>query len=636
MKPGDVLHEEDRRVGAVAQRDELRALLRLGREEDAVVGHDADRVAAEGRPAAHQLGAVGLLELLEAGAVDDAGEDLAHVEGHPHVHRRDAEQLLGRVERLVGRSTGGAGAEPPPVQVGDDAAGDADRVGLVAGQVVAQARDPGVHARPAQLLLVGLLADRHLHQRRPAQEDAGPVLDHDRVVAHAGEVGPAGGRRAEHHADGGDALRRELGQAAELLAPGDEHVGLAGQVGPSGLDQEQQREAVLLGHVHGAQQLADRGRARRPAAHGRVVGDDEALGVRHLGQRHHDAAADRVARVQPGERAQLEHRGAGVDQRLEALAHHHLAAGAVALHVLRPAAGQHLVVQGAHLVDQRAHGLGVVSELVARDGQARPDGPCSCGGVPRGPALLQEGVHPLGRLGAGEELGRGGRGGRQPVGPRLRGQGAQQRLGGAHRAGRGLADGLGLCGDPGVERGLVVDDRREQPGGGRLAGARSARRSGSRGSRKRRSTTRSAGTRIMAGATPTRTSVKANVLASAATAMSAAAMSPSPPARACPLTRAMTGTGLSTMEVRMSGMRFGAAAPRSERSAPEQNTVPAPVRTTARTLGVAAWRHATPASSCVEQMGRERVAVGGRVERQGADAVVVLHADQRIRHGCAV
>ena len=139
----------------------------------------------------------------------------------------------------------------------------------------------------------------------------------------------------------------------------------------------------------------------------------------------------------------------------------------------------------------------------------------------------------------------------------------------------------------------------------------------------------------MAGATPTRTSVKANVLASAATAMSAAAMRPRPPARAWPLTRTMTGTALSTMDVRMAGMRSGAALPRSDRSAPEQNTVPVPVSTTARTSG-------SPVASrnaCLQlrqQGGRERVAVGRRVERQRPDAVAMLHADQHIRHGCAV
>ena len=318
-------------------------------------------------------------------------------------------------------------------------AGHADGLGLVAGQVVAEARDLGVHAGAAELLLVGVLADGHLHQRRAAEEDAGPVLDHDRVVAHAREVGPAGGRRAEHDADGRDALRRELGQPAELLAAGHEDVGLAGQVGPSGLDQEHQREAVLLGHVHGAQQLADRGRARRAAAHGRVVGDDEALGVGHLGQGDHDAAADRVAGVQPGQRAQLEHGRAGVDQRLEALAHQHLAAGPVALDVLRAAAGEDLVVQ------RRAPRRPARPWRPRWPGTRRPPQPggtaaaCSRGRVPGGPALLQERVHALGGLGAGEQLGRRRRGRGQPVGPLLRRQRAQQLLGGPHRPGRGLA-----------------------------------------------------------------------------------------------------------------------------------------------------------------------------------------------------
>ena len=95
--------------------------------------------------------------------------------------------------------------------------------------------------------------------------------------------------------------------------------------------------------------------------------------MRDLGQRHHDTATDRVARVQPGQRAQFEHGGAGVRQSLQALADHHLAAGAVSRHVLLPATGQQAVVQGMHLVDQRAHRCGVLSELVARDGQARAE-----------------------------------------------------------------------------------------------------------------------------------------------------------------------------------------------------------------------------------------------------------------------
>ena len=103
---------------------------------------------------------------------------------------------------------------------------------------------------------------------------------------------------------------------------------------------------------------------------------------------------------------------------------------------------------------------------------------------------------------------------------------------------------------------------------------------------------------IMAGATPTRTSLNAKVLPSTATARSQAAIRPSPPARACPFTRAITGTGLSTSVVRMPGMRLGAATPRSERSAPEQNTGPVPVSTMALTSGsVVASRNARSSSS---------------------------------------
>ncbi len=114
-----------------------------------------------------------------------------------------------------------------------------------------------------------------------------------------------------------------------------------------------------------------------------------------------------------------------------------------------------------------------------------------------------------------------------------------------------------LGGHPGVEGGLVVNDRREQAGAGRLSRASKRSPVSVMRARNRGSITRRAGTKIMAGATPTRTSVKANVLASAATARSDAAISPSPPARACPLTRAMTGTGLSTMHVRIVGHPVG-------------------------------------------------------------------------------
>ncbi|MFN8149041.1 MAG: hypothetical protein U0R76_16460 [Candidatus Nanopelagicales bacterium] len=58
----------------------------------------------------------------------------------------------------------------------DDVAPDAQRVGLVGREVVGETADARVHLGAAELLLVGVLVDRHLHQRRTAEVVAGCVL----------------------------------------------------------------------------------------------------------------------------------------------------------------------------------------------------------------------------------------------------------------------------------------------------------------------------------------------------------------------------------------------------------------------------------------------------------------------------
>ena len=103
---GDVLHEEQRNVVPVAQLNELRALLGLLTEEDAVVGQDAERVAGEVGEARDECGTIQRLELLELAAVDHACDHITHLEGHTHVGAGDAEQLLGiehRVDRRARR-----------------------------------------------------------------------------------------------------------------------------------------------------------------------------------------------------------------------------------------------------------------------------------------------------------------------------------------------------------------------------------------------------------------------------------------------------------------------------------------------------------------------------------------------------
>ena len=79
--------------------------------------------------------------------------------------------------------------------------------------------------------------------------------------------------------------------------------------------------------------------------------------------------ARRVAVVHlPGrERRELEKRRAGIDQRLDALAHRHLALFAMARQILRAAALAHLLEARAVLVDQRLHAIAIGAELSAVD-----------------------------------------------------------------------------------------------------------------------------------------------------------------------------------------------------------------------------------------------------------------------------
>ena len=74
-----------------------------------------------------------------------------------------------------------------------------------------------------------------------------------------------------------------------------------------------------------------------------------------------------------------------------------------------------------------------------------------------------------------------------------------------------------------------------------------------------------------------RTSLNANVADCGATAMSHAAISPMPPARALPFTRQTTGLELSQISCRIAAFSAGAGPGLtlfSFRSAPEQNTGP--------------------------------------------------------------
>lgn len=96
----DVLEEDEGDAALGAELDEVGSLLGGGREEDAVVGDDANLVAVDGGEAGDEGCAEVALELGEVGAVDDAGDDLTDGERLTQVRVGNTEKLLGVVQRL--------------------------------------------------------------------------------------------------------------------------------------------------------------------------------------------------------------------------------------------------------------------------------------------------------------------------------------------------------------------------------------------------------------------------------------------------------------------------------------------------------------------------------------------------------
>lgn len=146
---GDVLQEQQRDAALVAQLDEVGALLGRFGEQDAVVGDDPDRVAVDPGEAGDQgLPELGL-ELREPGAVGDARDDLAYVVGGAGVRGDGAVEAVG-VDLGLHGGPDGPGQRPARGERGGDVPHDPQGVGVVLGEVVGDAGDPGVHLAAAE------------------------------------------------------------------------------------------------------------------------------------------------------------------------------------------------------------------------------------------------------------------------------------------------------------------------------------------------------------------------------------------------------------------------------------------------------------------------------------------------------
>ena len=168
---------------------------------------------------------------------------------------------------------------------------------------------------------------------------------------------------------------RQSRHLAERAPARDEQVGLAREVGAAGLDERHHRQPVALGDLEAAQLLGHPDRRDRAALHRRLVGDDQALDAADRPDPDDEPGArgGQVGLVRAGERADLEERGVGVEEQVDALARREPAALVVAVDVLRPAGGEH---RRGHLVDARERGqhrLAVRRELRRRRVEARAE-----------------------------------------------------------------------------------------------------------------------------------------------------------------------------------------------------------------------------------------------------------------------
>src|SRR6266581_1042504 len=182
-EPRDVLHEQQRDFSLAGELDEMRGFQRAFRIEDALIGQDPDRHAAQMRKAGDERRAVELLELVELGSIDQARDHLADVVLLLEVDRHDAVELgyvVGGLARLGERQVDAF----PGVEIADDAAAVGERVAVVGRIMIGHPGMPGMHVGAAEILRRDDLAGGGLHQRRPAEENRALLAHDDGLVRH--------------------------------------------------------------------------------------------------------------------------------------------------------------------------------------------------------------------------------------------------------------------------------------------------------------------------------------------------------------------------------------------------------------------------------------------------------------------
>ena len=356
----------ERDAPPVAELDEVRALERGLGEQHAVVGDDPDGVAADARETADERRAVQRLELVELGSVDQPRNDFAHVVRMPRIARDDSIEFLGGERgrhRLAGRCR-----RTGAVEVADESPRHPQRVRVIVGEMIDDARLSRMHVAAAQGLGIDALTGRGLHERRATEKDRALLADDDRLVAHRGYVRAASRARAHDDGELRNAARGQLRlvveDPSEMLAIG-EHLVLTRQEGAARIDEIDARQRVLERDLLRAQMLLDGDRVVRPALHRRVVRDDDAFETPDAADARDDATGGNPVAIEfvPGECPDLEKWRARIEQPVDALSSQHLAAFVMLRAGLRRTARADAREQLAQLVGELPVDALVGSEL---------------------------------------------------------------------------------------------------------------------------------------------------------------------------------------------------------------------------------------------------------------------------------
>ena len=192
-----------------------------------------------------------------------------------------------------------------------------------------------MHIRAAQGFGINRLAGRRFYQGRSGEVDGAAAFHNHRLVRHRRNVGAAGRAGAHHRGD----LRDSVGGHSRLIAKDSPEVvavrknfRLPLQERAAGIGQINARQPAGGGDFLRAQVLLDGQRIIRAALHGRVVGDDHAGAAANPTRPANNPGGGqgRIVNLVRRELTDFQKRRAGIQQRVDALARGHLAAGAMA------------------------------------------------------------------------------------------------------------------------------------------------------------------------------------------------------------------------------------------------------------------------------------------------------------------